>query len=80
LTNIQLHKIQKVTTKSIAAKRRQVDFLAVSSYHVVSYEIRTIYYDFFLGKTMAYQCIPLSDKDYKATLKRVLAHPAKAQF
>lgn len=28
---------------------------------------------------MTYQCIPLSDKDYKATLKRVLAHPAKAQ-
>ncbi len=28
---------------------------------------------------MVYQCIPLSDKDYKATLKRVLAHPAKSQ-
>ncbi len=28
---------------------------------------------------MAYQCIPLSDKDYKATLKRVLANPTKAQ-
>ena len=28
---------------------------------------------------MAYQCIPLSDKDYKATLKRVLAHPTKSQ-
>ena len=27
---------------------------------------------------MAYQCIPLSDKEYKATLKRVLAHPAKS--
>ena len=28
---------------------------------------------------MAYQCIPLSDKDYKATLKRVLQHPSKSQ-
>jgi hypothetical protein len=28
---------------------------------------------------MAYQCIPLSTKDYKAALKRVLAHPAKSK-
>jgi len=28
---------------------------------------------------MTYQCIPLSDKDYKATLKRVLEHPTKSQ-
>ena len=28
---------------------------------------------------MTYQCIPLSEKDYKATLKRVLEHPSKAQ-
>ena len=28
---------------------------------------------------MAYQCIPLSDKDYKATLKRVLEHPSKSK-
>jgi len=38
-----------------------------------------MYDDFFPGKNMAYQCIPLSNKDYKATLKRVLTHPAKAQ-
>lgn len=28
---------------------------------------------------MTYQCIPLSNKDYKATLKRVLDHPAKSR-
>jgi len=28
---------------------------------------------------MTYQCIPLSEKDYKVTLKRVLEHPSKAQ-
>lgn len=28
---------------------------------------------------MSYQCIPLSDKDYKATLKRVLEHPTQSK-
>ena len=28
---------------------------------------------------MTYQCIPLSSKDYKLTLKRVLEHPTKAK-
>lgn len=28
---------------------------------------------------MTYQCIPLSEKDYKATLKRVLEHSSKSR-
>jgi hypothetical protein len=28
---------------------------------------------------MTYQCIPLSSKDYRLTLKRVLEHPTKAK-
>ncbi len=28
---------------------------------------------------MPYQCIPLTDKEYKLTLKRVMEHPTKSQ-
>lgn len=28
---------------------------------------------------MTYQCVPLSSKDYKLTLKRVLEHPTKSK-
>jgi uncharacterized protein YdcH (DUF465 family) len=41
--------------------------------------IKNTYFENNLGTNMAYQCIPLTTKEYKATLAELMKTPAKAK-